>query len=116
MRGTDWTVYSDCVGELRLGLLLHILELYHCSFKKYLSGRSDYCFHFYMEVCQFVFCLLSRTRKIATLPELNNWEEYMDEQRVDEFENVAVSDFLRNHSFGVVLQARKDSEGRSFRE
>ena len=40
----------------------------------------------------------------------------MDEQRVDEFENVAVSDFLRNHSFGVVLQARKDSEGRSFRE
>ena len=81
-----------------------------------MSGRSDYSFHFYTEVCQFVYCLLSRTRKIASLPELNSWEEYMDEQRVDEFENVAASDFLRNHSFGVVLQGRKDSDGRSFRE
>ena len=27
MRGTDWHVYSESTGELRLGLLLHILEL-----------------------------------------------------------------------------------------
>ena len=47
---------------------------------------------------------------------MNNWEEYMDEQRVDEFESVALSDFLLNHSFGAVLQSRKDSDGRAFRE
>ena len=116
MRGTDWTIYSDGIGELRLGLLLHILELFHCTFRKQLSGRSDYSFHFYMEVCQFVYCLLSRTRKIGSLPDLNDWEEYMDEQRVDEFENVAVCNFLSNHSFGVVLQNRKDGDGRVFRE
>ena len=95
MRGTDWTVYSDSIGELRLGLLLHILELYHCSFKKQLSRR----------LCQFVYCLLSRTRKDGSLPELNDWGEYMDEQRVEEFESVAVSDVLRNHSFGSVLRS-----------
>ena len=116
MRGTDWTIYSDGIGELRLGLLLHILELFHCTFRKQLSGRSDYSFHFYMEVCQFVYCLLSRTRKIGSLPDLNDWEEYMDEQRVDEFENVAVCNFLSNQSFGVVLQNRKDGDGRVFRE
>ena len=69
-----------------------------------------------MEVCQFVYYLLSRTRKIGSLPWLNNWEEYMDEQRVDEFESVASSDFLHNHSFGTVLQSRRDSDGRAFRE
>ena len=40
----------------------------------------------------------------------------MDEQRNDEFENVAASDFLHNHSFGTVLQSLKDSDGRAFRE
>ena len=99
-----------------MGLLLHILELYHCSFKMQFSRRSDYSFHFYMEVCHFVYCLLSLTRKIGSFPELNNWEEYMDERRVDEFENVAASDFLHNHSFGTILQSRKDIDGRAYRE
>ena len=40
----------------------------------------------------------------------------MDEQRVDDFESVAVCDFLRNHSFGSVMQSRRDSDGRAFRE
>ena len=30
--------------------------------------------------------------------------------------SVALSDFLLNHSFGAVLQSRKDSDGRAFRE
>ena len=67
-------------------------------------------------MCQFVYCLLSRTRKTVSLPELNNWEENIDEQRVDESENVAASDFLHNHSFGTVLPSREDSDGRAFRE
>ena len=116
MQGTDWDVYSDSIVELRLGLLLHILELYHCSFKKQLSRRSDYGFNFYMEVCQFVYCLQSRNRKIGSLPGLNDWEEYTDEQRIHEFESVAVADFLHNHSFGSVLRSRKDSVDRVFRE
>ena len=40
----------------------------------------------------------------------------MDERRVDKFESVASSDFLLNHSFGAVLQSRKDSDGRAIRE
>ena len=40
----------------------------------------------------------------------------MDEQRVDDFESVALSDVFLNHSFGAVLQSRKDSDGRAFRE
>ena len=38
MRGTDWTVYSDGVGELRLGLLLHILELCKLLCFRYVIG------------------------------------------------------------------------------
>ena len=38
MRGTDWTVYSDGVGELRLGLLLHILELCKLLYFRYVVG------------------------------------------------------------------------------
>ena len=38
MRGTDWTVYSDGVGELRLGLLLHILELCKLLCSRYVIG------------------------------------------------------------------------------
>ena len=138
MRGTDWAVYSDGVGELRLGLLLHILELckLFClryvvgefcriggldmltsyiyiyiyiyggnvlcldrrSFKKLLSKRVDYSFLFYMEVYQFVYCLLSRTRKISSLPDLHNWEVYMDMEKVDEFDSISPVDFLRDHS------------------
>ena len=38
MRGTDWAVYSDGVGELRLGLLLHILELCKLLCFRYVIG------------------------------------------------------------------------------
>ena len=112
MRGTDWQVYSEATGELRLGLLLHILDLCefsfsifvtqgscvlfigymymggagiswhvrfvycvldHCTFKKQLPCRADYSCHGYMDVCQFVYCSLSRSRKIGSPPSLNEF-------------------------------------------
>ena len=69
-----------------------------------------------MEVCQFVYCLLSRTRKISALPGLHDWEEYMDVEKVDEFDSISPDDFLRNHSFGSTLHGRNDGSGRTFRE
>ena len=156
MRGTDWHIYSESTGELRLGLLLHVLELreynfsvsgflesrsvvYHlrmlcekgglasrsnlvcvlcldsCSFKKQSAGRSDYGFHGYFEICQFVYCLLSRSRKLGSLPSLDSWEEYMDPTKLNVFESVAASDFLCNHDFGAVLRRHKGGDARVFR-
>ena len=43
------------------------------SFKKQYAGRSDSGFHFYMELSQFIYGLLSRSRKSASLPPLNSW-------------------------------------------
>ena len=87
-----------------------------CSFKKQSSGRSDYGFHGYMEICQFVYCLLSRSRKLGSLPSLNSWEDYMDLQKLDGFENVASCDFLHNHDFGAVLRSHKGGEFRVFQD
>ena len=61
-----------------------------------------------MGVCQFVYCFLSRTRKVGSLPELNKWEEYMDAQKIDEFESIATVDFQRNLLFGSTLRDGKD--------
>ena len=94
----------------------NVLCLDRCSFKELLSKRVDYSFHFYMEVCQFVYCLLLRTQKISSLPDLHNWEEYMDVEKVDEFDSISPVDFLRNHSFGLTLHSRNDGSGRTFRE
>ena len=37
------------------------------SFKKQVSNRPDYCFHYYFELCQFLYCLLSRSQKLSSL-------------------------------------------------
>ena len=66
-----------------------------CTFcKKQLSGRDDYCFHGCSELCSFAYCLLSRTRKLTSLPELNSWEKYMDCDELSGFEKVNTEDFL----------------------
>ena len=87
-----------------------------CTFKKQLSCRADYSFHSYMEVCQFVSCLLPRSRRISSLPCLNLWEEYMDPQRLESFECIDAADFLRSHDFDVVLRRHKSVGGRIFRD
>ena len=93
---------------------LWVLCLDHCSFKEPLSRSADYSFHFYLEVCQFVYCLLSRTRQIGSLPDLSDWKEYMDVEKIDEFERISSGDYLRNHPFGSTLQSRNDGSRRTF--
>ena len=69
-----------------------------------------------MEICQFVHCLLSRSHKIGSLPSLNSWEEYMDPQKLNDFECIDSADFLRSHDFGAVLRRHKSVESRVFRD
>ena len=96
MRGTDSQVYCDNTNRLRLGLLMHVLDLCkwassccrillflveYClwllfrllHFKKQLFGREDYGSHCYMQNCRFVYCLLSRTRQVFELSDLHDW-------------------------------------------
>ena len=84
------------------------------SFKIQLSGRSDYGFHYYFELCQFVYCLLSRSRKISALPSLDAWEDYMDKSKLAGFEKVEMDDFLRLHEFSAELRRRNTSEVQDF--
>ena len=81
-----------------------------------MSCRADFSFHGYMEVCQFVYCLLSRSCKIGSLPSLNSWEEYIDPRKLVDFECVDAVDFLRSHDFGAVLRHHKSGEGRIFQD
>ena len=85
------------------------------SFKKQYAGRSDYGFHFYMELSQFIYGLLSRSRKSASLPPLNSWEDYMDVAKVADIEKLSCDDFLLNYEFGSVLRGIKGGEAREFR-
>ena len=85
------------------------------SFKKQSAGSNDYGFHGYMEICQFVYCLLSRSRKLGSLPSLDSWEEYMDPAKLSNFECIAASNFLCNHDFGVILRRHKSGDARVFR-
>ena len=108
-------VYSENTNLLRLGLLGHALDLCESSvrivsscfgvigwyyllscldavcFEKQQTGRSDYSFHSYMELCQFVYCLLPRSRKVSSLPDLNSWEAYL---RIAFFDSVPLAEFL----------------------
>ena len=86
-----------------------------CTFKEQLSGREDYGFHCYMEICQFVYCLLSRTRQISSLPELHDWEAYMDVSKIEAFKKIDTADFLLSQDFGEELQRGKTGEMQEFR-
>ena len=86
-----------------------------CTFKKQLTGRADYGFHCYMEICQFVYCLLSRTRVLSSLPELNDWAAYMDTEKIASFKKIDTADFLLSHEFGVELQRGSTGELTEFR-
>ena len=86
-----------------------------CTFKKQLSGRVDYGFHCYMEICQFVYCLLSRTRVLSSLPELNDWAAYMDSEKIASFKKVDTADFLLSYEFGEEFQRGTTGELKEFR-
>ena len=133
-------VYSENTNILRLELLGHVLDLCESSvrivsscfgvigwyyllscldavcFKKQQTGGSDYSFHSYMELCQFVYCLLSRSRKVSSLPDLNSWEAYMDVSRIAFFDSVPLAEFLQNYDFGSTVRQFKGGEGPEFIE
>ena len=85
------------------------------SFKKQTTKRADYGFHHYFELCQFVYCLLSRSRKVSSLPPLEAWESFMDVSKLDAFEEADMDSFLVLHDFGVDLLRRGTSEFLDFR-
>ena len=87
----------------------------HCTFKKQLVERSDYGFHSYSELCQFVYCLLSRSRRLSDIPELNDWDAYMDSTKIATLGKVDSADFLVNHSFGEELRRSNTQELCEFR-
>ena len=85
------------------------------SFKKRCAGRADHGFPFYMELSQFVYRLLSRSRKSTSLPLLNSWQDYMDSSKVADFEKISSDDFPMNYEFGNTLRSFKGGESREFR-
>ena len=68
-----------------------------------------------MKLCSLVYCLLSRSRNVSSLPDLNAWEEYMDVSKLTAFETISVSSFLQNYEFGEVLRKAEGGEAREFR-
>ena len=68
-----------------------------------------------MELSQFIYGLLSRSRKSASLPPLNSWELYMDVTKVADIEKLSCDDFVLNCEFGSVLRGIKGGEAREFR-
>ena len=68
-----------------------------------------------MELSQFVYGFLSRSRKSASLPPLNSCDDYMDSAKVADLDRVSSDDFLANYEFGATLQSFKGGESREFR-
>ena len=87
----------------------------YINFGKLRQCRSDYTFHGYGEVCNFVYCLLMRTRKLSDLPGIHEWESYMDTSKLSVFGVIAVEEFLMDCDFGRDLAATKTGEMREFR-
>ena len=59
------------------------------------------------ELCHLVYCLLSKTRAVSSLPNIHKWDMYMGVEPVKKM--VAISDnlFLINHPFGEELRKQK---------
>ena len=69
-----------------------------------------------MELCQLIFCLLSRSRRVSSLPSINAWEELMDVSKLSQYDEMPASEFLQDYDFGVMLREFKGSEGRDFQD
>ena len=68
-----------------------------------------------MELSQFIYGLLSRSRKSVLLPSLNSWDDYMDSSKLAALEKISADDFLANYEFGATLRDCKGGESREFR-
>ena len=85
------------------------------NFERLRQCRRDYGFHGYGEVCNFVYCLLMRTRKLSDLPGIHEWESYMDVSKLSYFNAISMEEFLMDRNFGRELVTVKTGEMREFR-
>ena len=79
-------------------------------------ARKDYAFHGYGELCNFIYCLLLKTRVTSKLPGIMEWEEYMDVKKLSRFPIAPMGEFLENYEFGKMLAAGTTSEFVTFRQ
>ena len=104
------------LGGQRLWYFLFISDscLDHCAFKKQRASRPDYGFHCLLELGQFLFCLLSGSRKLAALPDMNDRDSYMSVDKVATIAKLGTDDFLIHDSFGAELRQSRSSEAPEF--
>ena len=90
--------FSSC-DFLRSDEVVDIV-LVQINFEKMSPARKDYAFHGYGELCNFIYCLLLKTRVTSKLPGIMEWEDYMDVQKLGRFPVAPIDGFLKNYEFG----------------
>ena len=63
-----------------------------------------------------MYCLLSRSRRVSSLPNVNAWEEYMDVSKLSQYDAIPTAEFLQTYDFGAMLREFKGGEGRDFQD
>ena len=111
----DSTVISDGLAAYRFGLLQLMLDTFHIHLPKLRQRRSDYAFHGNGELCNMVHCLLLKTRELSSLPDIHDWDSYMDVEKVASFPVAAADEFLSHCEYGKALSAAKTSDMPKFR-
>ena len=99
-----------CSGIVRDVVLVQV------NFKKKAQRRDDYGFHCYSELFHFVYCLLSKTRAVSSLPSIHQWDAYMSVEPVKKMATIPHGLFLVNRPFGEELLQAKMSGVREFRQ
>ena len=103
------------VGLFFCCIQIMVCVLIHNNCPKLRQGQADYAFRAYGEFCNFVYCLLLKTRSTSGLPEIHAWESYMDVVKVRDFAVVPCDSFLSSHDLGEQLSAGKTKEYVAFR-
>ena len=102
----------------RTVLLLYtnmVCVLVHNNCPKLRHGQAVYAFCAYGEFCNFVYCLLLKTRSTSGLPEIHACESYMEIVKIRDFAVVPCDSFLASHDLGKQLSAGKTKEYVAFR-
>ena len=80
-----------------------------------LQCRVDYDFHCYGEVCNFVYCLFLKSKKVSRLSGIYDWEGYRSREEIECSKKEPIETFLVNYDFGKELLYGKTSEIDDFR-
>ena len=74
------------------------------------QNRVDYVFDGHGEFCNFVYCLLMKTRVLSDLPDFHAWDACMDIMKYRDFVVVPSDVFLANYDLGKQLFGEKTKE------